>query len=325
MHAAPEVVSFRSTAVDEVQAALANSFEYPLSVSPLGDPAPFAFNIDILRLGPLTLGDVRYGTTIRVDAPDLESYHINVPLDGYQESRHRNVAVTATPARAVVYRPVGEIQVRRISADCRTLALKIERRALESQLESLLGHAVDGPLRLGPSLDVSTGPGLTWLRMLRMLAAEGDNPDGLLGQPLVAECLSDGLQRALLLAVDHEYREALARPHPPSRPRTVKRAIDAMHAHADQPLTMAGLAEIAGTSVRSLQEGFKRHVGMAPMAYLRQVRLARVHAELQRAGPGRITVAKVAHRWGFPHLGRFAAVYRERYGVAPSQTLREGG
>jgi len=36
----------------------------------------------------------------------------------------------------------------------------------------------------------------------------------------------------------------------------------------------------------------------------------------------RPTVAEVAYRWGFTHLGRFAHDYRARYGEAPSTTLR---
>jgi transcriptional regulator GlxA family with amidase domain len=86
---------------------------------------------------------------------------------------------------------------------------------------------------------------------------------------------------------------------------------------------VAELAEIAGMSVRSLQEGFRRHVGCAPMAYLQQVRLLRAHDALRRADPTRITVAAVAHRWGFAHLGRFAAAYRTRFGQTPSETLRQ--
>jgi transcriptional regulator GlxA family with amidase domain len=82
------------------------------------------------------------------------------------------------------------------------------------------------------------------------------------------------------------------------------------------------LARVANMSVRSLQEGFRRHVGTAPMTYLQRVRLGRAHEALRRADPVRVTVAAVAHRWGFAHLGRFASAYRSQFGESPSETLR---
>lgn len=35
-----------------------------------------------------------------------------------------------------------------------------------------------------------------------------------------------------------------------------------------------------------------------------------------------LTVATIAARWGFPHLGRFSVDYRAVYGTTPSRTLR---
>jgi transcriptional regulator GlxA family with amidase domain len=95
-----------------------------------------------------------------------------------------------------------------------------------------------------------------------------------------------------------------------------------MRAQPGRPFTVADLAGIAGVSVRSLQENFRRHVGMPPMTYLRQLRLARVHEHLREADPAAHTVTQIAYRYGFVHLGRFAAEYRIRYGVTPSETLR---
>ena len=66
-----------------------------------------------------------------------------------------------------------------------------------------------------------------------------------------------------------------------------------------------------------LQQGFRDHIGMSPTAYLRRVRLARAHDQLHR---GEGTVAEVAYRWGFTHLGRFATAYASIYGVTPSTT-----
>ncbi len=62
----------------------------------------------------------------------------------------------------------------------------------------------------------------------------------------------------------------------------------------------------------------------SPVRYLREVRLREAHRELTVADPATTTVAGLATRWGFAHQGRFAAVYRQRYGVPPAQTLRRG-
>ena len=86
-------------------------------------------------------------------------------------------------------------------------------------------------------------------------------------------------------------------------------------------LSVTDLASAVGVSVRGLQEGFVRHVGMSPMTYLRDVRLARAHRDLVAADPELITVASAARPWGFSHLGRFAASYQKKYGVLPSETL----
>ncbi len=43
----------------------------------------------------------------------------------------------------------------------------------------------------------------------------------------------------------------------------------------------------------------------------------------QTSRQGGITVADVAFRWGgFGHPGRFAAAFRKRYGVTPTEVLR---
>jgi transcriptional regulator GlxA family with amidase domain len=95
-----------------------------------------------------------------------------------------------------------------------------------------------------------------------------------------------------------------------------------MHAEPWQPFTVVDLARVAGVSVRVLQESFRQHVGMSPLAYLRRLRLDGAHTELSRADPWDLSVTDVAYRWGFTHLGRFAGAYRSRYGESPSQTLR---
>jgi AraC-like DNA-binding protein len=99
-------------------------------------------------------------------------------------------------------------------------------------------------------------------------------------------------------------------------------ALRYVQTHAHQPVTVADIADAAGLSVRGLQEMFQRQLGRSPIGYLHDVRLDNVHTELQSIEPAGSTVAQVAQNWGFTHMGRLSATYRERFGEYPSQTLR---
>ena len=112
--------------------------------------------------------------------------------------------------------------------------------------------------------------------------------------------------------------DALAEP----RNARLRAAVEYIHAHAAEEVSITDLSAVAGLSVRSVQESFRRVFDVSPLTYLRQVRLDRVHEELLEAGPQTGAVGDVARRWGFAHLGRFSASYAERFGEYPKQTLR---
>jgi AraC-like DNA-binding protein len=106
-------------------------------------------------------------------------------------------------------------------------------------------------------------------------------------------------------------------------PSALRRAVAYMEAHAEEPIRLRDVAEAAGTSSRSVQHAFARHLDASPMSYLQRVRLERAHRDLQVADPAAgDTVAAIARRWGFAKPGHFASIYRRRYGVLPSHTLR---
>lgn len=101
----------------------------------------------------------------------------------------------------------------------------------------------------------------------------------------------------------------------------LRAAVEYAHEHAHLPITTTDLAQVANISLRALQGAFVRILDTTPNAYLRQLRLDRIHDELTRAEPASTTVADVAKRWGFAHAGRFSAAYAERFGCYPSETL----
>lgn len=106
------------------------------------------------------------------------------------------------------------------------------------------------------------------------------------------------------------------------RNRRVRAAVEFIHAHAGEPLTVADIARAADISVRGLQESFQRTLDRTPMNYLREVRLRRSYEDLERTAPGEASVADIASRWGFTHMGRFSSEYLQRFGEYPKNTLR---
>ncbi|UUS30472.1 MULTISPECIES: AraC family transcriptional regulator [Streptomyces] len=283
----------------------------------------FSACFDTVHLGAMVVGDMRCGADVRLRFGELGAYHVNVPLSGRLEVRQgAGRLVTATPASGTVLDPRGHVVVERWAGDCRVVAVKVETAALRRRLEELLGRTPPRGLVLEPALDLTRGAGRDWATLVRQLAREAADPTGLAQHPLVAAPLQDALLTGLLLAADHPYRDELDEPDRTLRPAPVKRVMDAVRERPEHPFTATELAGLARVSTRRLQESFRAHVGTTPMGYVRDVRLARVRDELRGAEPdGGLTVSEVAWRWGFTHLGRFAARYRERFGEAPSQTL----
>jgi AraC-like DNA-binding protein len=294
----------------------------PLTVRPRDAAAAFSFDLTVVQLGPLVVGDLRYGADVSTGLGYLDAYQLNVPLAGHVRARQHGIESAAGPGWATVFRPSGAVDQPLISAGCRQIATKIDASALETALAQLLGRPVRGPLHIPLGNDLRTGPAGSLLRLLRFIHTELDDPCGLIHQPLIASRLWTCVLNGVLLSTQHEYRAELAGTASPSRPRHVKHAIDIMEADPGRDLTVGELAQVAHISVRALQEGFRQHLGMSPMTYLRRLRLARAHDDLLRPDGTNRTVAEIAHRWGFVHLGRFAAAYRAQYGHSPSDTLR---
>jgi len=91
-----------------------------------------------------------------------------------------------------------------------------------------------------------------------------------------------------------------------------------MRAKLCAPVALADLARAAGVSMRTLNMMCHRHHGMSPMDLLRNMRLDAAHAVLQSRPDASVT--ETAFEFGFAHLGRFSAYYRQRFGMLPKHT-----
>jgi AraC family ethanolamine operon transcriptional activator len=90
--------------------------------------------------------------------------------------------------------------------------------------------------------------------------------------------------------------------------------------HPDEHLTVQDLCRVTGVSIRTLEYVFLERFGVSPKEYLKAHRLNGVRRELRRAHAAAIRISDVANRWGFWHMGQFAADYRRLFGELPSET-----
>ena len=109
--------------------------------------------------------------------------------------------------------------------------------------------------------------------------------------------------------------------HAQPLPHDVKKAIDLLRGDLARRWRIGDLARCCDVPRRTLEKHFQRFVGCAPLEFLRAERLDQARRKLLRARPG-TSVMEIAADCGLNHFGRFALLYRERYGESPSETLR---
>jgi len=91
---------------------------------------------------------------------------------------------------------------------------------------------------------------------------------------------------------------------------------------AEQPLSMAEIAEELAIAPRTLRSICGRFLGMSPHAYVVAKRLDAARIALHEADPATQTLASIANAFGFRRPDRFAAIYRVAFGENPSLTAR---
>ncbi|WP_418643366.1 AraC family ligand binding domain-containing protein [Stutzerimonas kunmingensis] len=104
----------------------------------------------------------------------------------------------------------------------------------------------------------------------------------------------------------------------PRLPAVALRARDYLHTHMDQDLGLDDLARATGVDRFRLSRAFKAAFGLAPHAYLVQLRLAKARRLLAAGQPP----ALVAMSLGFAdqsHMGRW---FRRAYGLTPARYRR---
>lgn len=124
---------------------------------------------------------------------------------------------------------------------------------------------------------------------------------------------------ALLQVLDQE--KPRQRIDPSRGQHALDHVIEYVQANPDSPIRITDLCALSGVAERTLRYLFRKGLGLSPKSFLVGRRLYGVHRELWHSASSTTRVADLANKWGFWHMGQFAADYRKLFGELPSETL----
>lgn len=279
---------------------------------------PVHTHLNGVFFGACALLDLRYEAPVEISVGDIADHYLfRITLQGHCEVAHGPRQAAMQSGCLSVSSPFASSRIR-TDGNCRNLILRLEREALETQLQRLLGRSLRTPLIFDVSVDQSSSGVVGLFHTLDYICRLYD---GSLQASVLGGSLSDYLMQLVLTQLPHNSSEELLGLGRRALPRHVKRARDYIDEHLHEPISLATLSDLSGVSVRTLQNGFNQFLQQTPVEYMRDRRLAVIHETLQRGAPGD-TVTDVLLRHGINSFGHFSSAYRQRYGCLPSETLR---
>jgi AraC-like DNA-binding protein len=309
---------FRSRDPDEAHAWLRKTYaDHHLKIS--GSSEDFMFSCDITRLDRMSFGRLRHSMAVDVD--------VFAGLRDLSIVEHRGGdAVRVSIGPESVNLRAGECFLlppnQPYQAAWNSVGVEVTTVSFEDLQRDALGLVDHEMVNVDFTRPITPAAGRHWSQTIRYVRGFVGNSPLLAAAPLARREMGWLVSSAVLACFPNSTLDAESPPYAGDTPQPLRRALDFIDEHAGDPITLNEIAIAARLSPRGLQAAFRRHLDTTPLAQLRSVRMARAHRDLQNAVPGDTSVAALAARWGFTHLGRFAVEYRRRYGSSPSQTLR---
>jgi len=201
------------------------------------------------------------------------------------------------------------------------------------------GQVLTAPyLALGLPLDPATAAELlietegglaadeTPIRALAVSAMDAEMVDTvtrlvrLLDRPGDATVLAPMIRRELLWRLMQGEHAAMVRQIAAvdGRLAQVKRAIRWIRTHYAEPMTIGGLAALAGMSETSLHRHFKAVTSMSPLQYQKQLRLQEARRLMLAEG---LEASAAGYRVGYESPSQFSREYRRLFGAPPARDV----
>jgi len=283
-----------------------------------GDKKRFSAKAAFLDLGSSSLSHCCYESPVRIDFRDDDYIRFQIctagngrTSAGSQAAEFGRTQIVCSPAGAVL----------EFGQSLEQFALRIDRTKLEQDLATILGTRPKERITFDLAADCSIGQTRRFREKVMYTAHSVDITDDPIPQPLLRD-MDQSIRISALYGMPHNFTERLYSGGQKAAPWQVTRVEEWIDANWRSNVTIEKLAEVSGSSIRSIFATFKNTRGYTPMEYLKRVRLHTARGMLLVAQPG-ASVTAIGFACHFSNMGHFARDYQEQFGELPSATLHK--
>jgi AraC-like DNA-binding protein len=268
-------------------------------------------------LGNLGLSVISYGGLATVENPvGIESFHFQMVMAGECSINVDNQQLHLLPGSAAILNPSVPSSVT-YSPECIKLIINIPCSLFNAQTSGPRRSSHDQPVRFSSS-PVLLDERSTTLKTVELLFLEADEAGARragLGNTMEILLIEKLLQSFSHNDAAGKVAGAVHNPFFDS--------VDAfIDKHMREDISAEQLASAHNVSLRTLYERFSLHRDLSPSAYIKLRKMRKIFQQLSSAQSGVRSVSQIAFEYGFNHMGRFSAEYRQLFGELPSETLR---
>lgn len=262
----------------------------------------------------LMLYRFQYGLEVDLQAPrENPNYFLAFPVRTDAKGRHAPMKLGGDLASPDTDNAI------RLQKDQPMISVSVLQSTFNRFVEPYFGEHDLSPVRFDQGINMGhpAVQSLGWLLTL-LLEDEKQHPQVLDDARRMTNFVETVIS-TLVFYCSHSHSHLLARRVAAPASRDVRRVIDYIRAHPDQPISLADLVEVAGVPGRTLNQHFRAFTGLSPMGYLKRARLRRAREILEQGQVASVTEAAFAA--GITHLGRFSREYAKAFVELPSETL----
>ncbi|GID94274.1 AraC family transcriptional regulator [Amorphoplanes digitatis] len=316
----PQWQRFATTDSDQAHAFIRRSL-IDVNVRFAGEgPGGAGLRTVFTQLDDVRVNRLHYSARTRLDTSPAGDLIVTHLMSGYYVAAHGKDEYLLRPGDVVLILPDQPLEVD--FGDVDALNVRLPRKLLEEVADAQTGIS-GADLRFDTPRPISAALGRHWVHTVAYLTRTVLSDPALMSNPLIAGQARQLLASTALAVFPNTGHDVRPRHPGEVSSQVLRRAMAFVEENIDRSLTVAEMAAAAGVRPRALQLAFRRHRDTTPTQYARTVRMERAHRDLQASDPTTgVTVAMIANRWGFTHLGRFSTDYRAAYGTSPSRTLR---